>query len=102
MKQKITVKQITSLSDEALIRYCAYIEEMKLGAIPSCHKFIGVDGKTYSYPEGSMSMNIGQMIEFLGRNTTGYIGLPTGHDGEILTDEFCDDLWEECKRELNG
>lgn len=87
MKQYITPEDIEQLSEKGQLKYLEAFADGMIG---------NISGRII-HPLA----NIGMMIEFLGRNTTGYICLPTGHDGDILTEDFCDDLWEVVKEELN-
>ena len=62
----------------------------------------------------NLTLNIGQMIEFLADNTDGIYSYPVMEDDDgtkylqpawingIKIEEMCDDLWEDCKKVLNG
>ena len=88
MKQRITRTQVNSLSKKQLDRYCDYCDKKEIGS------------------EVSPRMNIGEMIEFLGKDW--WKDLFTWDYGEVnhfdqFEDiELCDALWEALKEVLNG
>lgn len=88
MKQHITKEQWDELIEnkkEILLKYM----DVVMG-----------HGKAEAYYEGVAyeTLNIGQMIEFLGSGWCYDLGWGSSEDGDIgasLNDDLCDDLWDE-------